>query len=186
VVYCRDRKRHFRGFLSVGNAQDFCYGKTRRAILVACGAAKLDRPAPVADLYIGLLFRKARGYAEAARHPWFVLSARHSLVEPGTVLEPYDAKLADLTPEEQTAWADGVARALFLRGFGGWGVFEVHAGNTYVRSLRAALAPIALDILDPLAGLGIGRRLRWYATGGSSQPPSRDPLPDTAHSGAEN
>lgn len=162
VVYCRHRKRHFRGFLSVGNATDFCEGKSRRAILVSCAATKLDRPAPAADLYASPLFRAARCNAEASCHPWFILSARHGLVEPTTVLEPYDTTLADLNPDERSAWADRVTRALFHRGFGGWGVFEVHAGDAYVRPLRPALAPIALDIIEPLAGLGIGQRLHWY------------------------
>lgn len=43
VVYCRERRRHFRGFLSVGNAQDFCDGKTRRVILVSCAATSTLR-----------------------------------------------------------------------------------------------------------------------------------------------
>lgn len=171
VVYCRERRRHFRGFLSVGNAQDFCDGKTRRAILVSCAATKLDRPAPAADLYTSPLFRKARSYAEASGHPWFVLSARHGLVEPTTVLEPYDTNLTDLKPDERTFWADQVTRALYHRGFGGWGVFEIHAGDTYARPLRHALGPIALDILEPLAGLGIGQRLRWYAARRTGPPP---------------
>lgn len=151
VVYCRERRRHFRGFLSVGNAQDFCDGKSRRVILISCAATKLDHPAPAADLYTSPLFVKARSYAEGSGHPWFVLSARHGLVEPTTVLEPYDLKLADLTPGERSAWADRVTRALFLRGFGGWGVFEVHAGDSYARPLKNALAPIALDFIEPLA-----------------------------------
>jgi hypothetical protein len=175
VVYCRERRRHFRGFLSVGNAQDFCNGKTRRAILVSCAATKLDHPAPAADVYTSPLFIKARSYAEASGHPWYILSARHGLVEPKTVLEPYDTKPADLTNAEQAAWAGRVARDLFLRGFGGWGVFEVHAGEGYARPLRVALGPIALDILEPLAGLGIGQRLRWYATGGNAKPGANDP-----------
>jgi hypothetical protein len=175
VVYCRDRKRHFRGFLTVGNAQDFCEGKTRRAILVSCAATKLDRPAPAADLYTSPLFRAARSYAEASGHPWYTLSARHGLVEPTTMLEPYDTKLADLTPGERSAWADRVARALYYKGFGGWGVFEVHAGDGYARPLRVALAPIALDIIEPLAGLGIGHRLQWYANVGNSQPSATGP-----------
>ena len=175
VVYCRERRRHFRGFLSVGNAQDFCDGKTRRAILVSCAATKLDRPAPAADLYTSPLFRAARTHAEASGHPWFILSARHGLVEPTTMLEPYDTKLADLTPGERRAWADRVARDLYYRGFGGWGVFEVHAGDSYIRPLRVALGLFALDMLEPLAGLGIGQRLHWYATGGNSLPSATGP-----------
>lgn len=175
VVYCRERRQHFRGFLSVGNAQDFCDGKTRRAILVSCAATKLDHPATAADLYTSPLFIKARSYAEASGHPWFILSARHGLVEPTTVLEPYDLKLTDLTPGERSAWADRVTRALFLRGFGGWGVFEVHAGDSYARPLKNALAPIALDITEPLAGLGIGHRLQWYTTAESGRRGSTAP-----------
>lgn len=170
VVYCRERKRHFRGFLSVGNATDFCEGKSRRVILVSCAATKLERPAAAADLYTSPLFRKARSYAEASGYPWFILSARHGLVEPTTVLEPYDTKLPDLKPDERSAWADRVTRALYLRGFGGWGVFEIHAGDAYVRPLRLALAPIALNIIEPLDGLGIGQRLRWYAARRTAQP----------------
>jgi hypothetical protein len=183
VVYCRERKHHFRGFLSVGNAADFCEGKSRRVILVSCAATKLDRPASAADLYTSPLFSKARSYAEVSGHPWFILSARHGLVEPRTVLEPYDLKLADLTPEARDAWAGRVARALYYRGFGGWGVFEIHAGDGYARLLRVTLAPIALDILEPLAGLGIGHRLRWYATAGVGRPESSNPSPDTTCSG---
>jgi hypothetical protein len=164
VVYCRERRRHFGGFLSVGNAADFCDGKSRRVILVSCAATKLDRPAPAADFYTSPLFGKARSYAETTGHPWFILSARHGLVEPTTVLEPYDTKLTDLTPEARKTWADRVARALYYKGFGGWGVFEIHAGDAYARPLRPALAPIALDIIEPLAGLGIGRRLQRAVT----------------------
>jgi hypothetical protein len=174
VVYCRERRRHFRGFLSVGNAQDFCDGKTRRVILVSCAATKLDRPAPAADLYTSPLFRKARSYAESSRHPWFILSARHGLVQPTTVLEPYDLKLTDLTTVERSTWADRVTRALYHRGFGGWGIFEIHAGDAYARPLKNALVPIALDIIEPLAGLGIGHRLQWYAAE-SGRRASNDP-----------
>lgn len=180
IVYCRARKRHFRGFLSAGNARDFCGGMSRRVVLASCGATKLDRPAPAADLYTGSLFRKARSYAEASGHPWYIVSALHGLVETGTVLEPYDVKIADLTPEARMAWAGRVARDLFLRGFGGWGVFELHTGESYARPLRHSLAPVSLNILEPLAGLGIGQRLRWYATVGKSQPTALDP-DDASH-----
>ena len=156
VVYCRERKRHFRGFLSVGNATDFCEGKFRRVILASCAATKLDRPAPAADLYASPLFRAARCYAEASGHPWFILSARHGLVEPTTVLEPYDTKLTDLKPDERSAWADRVTRALYHRGFGGWGVFELHAGNAYARPLRDALAPSPSTSSNRSLGWGLG------------------------------
>ena len=50
--------------------------------LVACVAAKLDRPAPARDLYTSPWFQKARAYVERQGGQWFVLSAKHGLIAP--------------------------------------------------------------------------------------------------------
>src|SRR3546814_1566107 len=41
--------------------------------LVACVAAKLDRPAPARDLYASPWFQKARAYVERQGGAWFIL-----------------------------------------------------------------------------------------------------------------
>src|SRR3546814_14699200 len=57
--------------------------------LVACVAAKLDRPAPARDLYASPWFQKARAYVERQGGAWFILSAKHGLIAPETVIAPY-------------------------------------------------------------------------------------------------
>src|SRR3546814_861850 len=52
--------------------------------LVACVAAKLDRPAPARDLYASPWFQKARAYVERQGGAWFILSAKHGLTAPET------------------------------------------------------------------------------------------------------
>jgi hypothetical protein len=61
--------------------------------LVGCAARKLQGPAPARELYVSQLFRKASAYAEATCDRWYILSAKHGLVHPDTVLEPYDVRL---------------------------------------------------------------------------------------------
>lgn len=164
TLYDRDARRHYRGFLNAPNAQAFAEALAagtatpKRVILVGCGARKLDRAAEARDLYTGPLFVKARRYAEAQGCPWFVLSAKHGLVEPGRVLHPYDLALSDLTDEQRAVWAAGVRFSLWSRNLLGGSVVEAHAGRGYVTPLRSLVDGVA----DPLRGLPVGRRLAWY------------------------
>lgn len=64
-----------------------------RTGIVGCASAKLFRPAPARELYTSQLFPKASFYAEATCERWYILSAKHGLVHPDTVLELYDVKL---------------------------------------------------------------------------------------------
>lgn len=81
----------------------------RRSVgLVACGKRKQDHPAPAAELYCGDLFRKACAYARFAYDDWFILSAKHGLVPPDTILAPYDLSLRHLNARERREWADRV------------------------------------------------------------------------------
>lgn len=66
----------------------------RRIALVGCTKGKLPARAPARDLYVGDLFAKARAYAQTF-DAWYVLSARHGLVLPDEVIEPYDVTLGD-------------------------------------------------------------------------------------------
>ena len=128
--------------------------------LVAWGRLEADRPLPARELYVSPLFRAARAYAERRYGPdhWLILSARHGLVDPETVLAPYDLSLRQLTAAEREAWGDRVATELTDR-FPAGTVLWFHAGALY----RAAIAPVVVhQVRAPLAGLGIGQQLAWY------------------------
>lgn len=173
VVYDRTTKRHHRGFMTAASAREWCervaagVEKPRRVILVSCSAEKCEatgKPIKAADLYTSPLFKKARRYAEAAGCPWFILSAKFGLLDPNETtdglrrpLAPYDVKLTDLTPEQRAKWAGDVRFSLWAKNLLGGVRVEVHAGRGYVEPLAELL-----DLEEPLKGLEVGQRLKWY------------------------
>ena len=64
-----------------------------RVALVSCVKSKLSRPAPARELYTSMLFRGLRTIAERDCDHWFILSAMHGLVEPWSMIEPYERTL---------------------------------------------------------------------------------------------
>lgn len=76
-------------------------GDTITVGLVSCGGKKRDTASPARDLYIGDLFTKSKTWVEAFCDEWAILSAKHYLLMPDEVIEPYDLKLGDVlkTPD---------------------------------------------------------------------------------------
>jgi hypothetical protein len=136
-----------------------------RVGLVGCVKLKGPVAAPARDLYVSALFRGRRRAVEATCDRWFVLSAKHHLVDPEQVLEPYDLALGDLTRAARREWSERVLADLAAHlGPLGKVTFEVHAGADYrefglVDGLGAAGAAVAV----PAAGLMLGHQLRFYA-----------------------
>lgn len=126
--------------------------------LVGCASQKLQRPAPARELYISTLFRKASAYAELTCDRWYVLSAKHGLVRPDDVIEPYDVRLGAKTSPYVRAWAARVQGQLSeeLKGMERV-TLVVFAGEQY----RTLLQGSAWSYEVPLKGLGIGQQLGW-------------------------
>ena len=53
-----------------------------RVALVSCVKSRRPEPAPARDLHTSPLFRAMRRYAESHADAWYILSAKHGLVEP--------------------------------------------------------------------------------------------------------
>jgi hypothetical protein len=144
----------------------------RPIVLVSCAGSKLSRPAEAKDLYVSSLFQKSRAYAERVGRAWFVLSAKHGLLRPGDVIEPYDVTLKELTYLDRRAWAEQVfARLVPQLGEGDRVVFL--AGATYREHLEKLLASKGIETEAPMEGLGIGKQLQWL-----SRAPGRKPTED--------
>lgn len=79
--------------------------KVKKVFLVSCVKTKLRHAAPAKDLYISPLFKKSREYVELFNTDWFILSAKHGLLYPDTIIEYYDKPLTD---DEQYKWAEWV------------------------------------------------------------------------------
>ncbi len=102
-------------------------------------------------------------YAEAVGRPWFILSAKHALVEPDELLTPYDVYLAGQSATYRLAWGAWVVERLAaLVGPLDGRLVEVHAGAAYLEPLKRPLARHAARVRAPLSGLGVGEQLGWY------------------------
>lgn len=132
--------------------------------LIACSASKADvYVAPVRDIYTGALFRRSVVYAEAAGLPWAVLSARHLLLFPDEVIEPYDLSMYDLRPEQRAVWARRTTAQILYR-CGQPLHIVLLAGAAYREPLLPELRLHGgVSVETPLAGLRIGQQKRRLA-----------------------
>ncbi|MFP5219779.1 MAG: DUF6884 domain-containing protein [Actinomycetes bacterium] len=132
-------------------------------VLVGCVKTKGVRPAAARDLFTSPLFARRRQYAQQLGRPWFVLSAKHALVEPNELLAPYDVYLPEQSPAYRTAWGAWVVeRLVALIGPLQGRLVEVHAGSAYIEPLRGPLTSHGARLHAPLAGLAMGEQLAWY------------------------
>ena len=137
--------------------------------LVGCVKSKRGSAAPAADLYTSALFHGRRRWVEASCSRWYILSAKHGLVAPDEMLDPYDETLTRKSSRERRAWADRVlAQLRTALGDIGRYDFEIHAGAAYTgHGLRSGLVSAGAGVTLPTEGLGLGRQLAFY----KHQPP---------------
>jgi hypothetical protein len=132
--------------------------------LVSCTKAKLPEAAPARELYSkSWNFRQMVKYLEGEREcdEWLVLSAKHGLVEPGTVLEPYEETLDGAPKARRDEWGAEVRKALEERYEGRPVKFVLMAGRNY----SSCVEGLEAEVERPMAGLGkgIGPRRKWLA-----------------------
>jgi len=135
--------------------------------LVSCVAARATTPCPGRDLYRSPWFRLARAYVKWGKCGWFILSARHGLLDPERRVAPYDLSLHDLSPDDRRGWASEVADRL-RRVAPPPRKIEILAGLRYREFLLELLMALGYEVAVPMAGLGIGQQLKWLK--GATQP----------------
>jgi len=123
--------------------------------LIACSATKLDKAAPACDLYQGQAFKAARKLAEKSRAEYWILSAKHGLIHPDTVTEPYNDYLGAMTKAQRTQWGAMVCEQIKAAGLTSRAAV-ILAGKHYAAPISHLFPALNL----PLAGLGIGQQLR--------------------------
>lgn len=130
--------------------------------LVSCVSKKRSNAAPAKDLYESALFAKSREYVERHCDSWFILSAKHGLVEPSHVIEPYEETLNQRSRQERNEWAHRVWSTLRLRLQPSDHV-TILAGERYRETLVPLLMEHGCRVDIPMQGLGIGRQLQWLS-----------------------
>jgi len=126
---------------------------TVSVILVGAGRAQLSEPATARDLYVSPLFTRRRARAEASGVPWFIVSGRWGLLDPGDLLAPYSFSLAQQPVSYQRAWGRFVAEQLHLVSPVGRGdVVEIYAGAAYAAALTAPIQYLGAHVRRATAG----------------------------------
>ena len=132
----------------------------RRIPLVACVGKKKSWALPGRDLYVSHWFQKASACVRQVADEWYILSAKHALVAPETVIEPYDETLTWMPAASRRAWARGVVDQLR-------GVLEagdeitILPGKSYRENLAGTIREMGCSVHVPMEGLRIGEQLRW-------------------------
>ncbi|MBA3618993.1 MAG: hypothetical protein H0W56_05250 [Acidothermales bacterium] len=136
-----------------------------RVGLVGCVKTKLDHAAPAQDLYVSTLFRGRRAFVEVSCDQWFVLSAKHGVVSPAEIVEPYEETLNGKPLDAKRSWAASVLQQLDGNDIGFTDtVFEIHAGAEYRDfGLVDGLQSRGATVQVPAAHLGQGEQLAFYA-----------------------
>jgi hypothetical protein len=135
--------------------------------LVSCVAAKRTSAAMAKDLYVSDWFVKARAHVERIGARWFILSAEHGLVDPTTVIAPYERTLNAMSSRERLAWAERVIVQMKEQLPGAERII-VFAGERYREHLMGHLRSISPDVQVPMEGLRIGEQLSWLGRSGPS------------------
>ncbi|TQN42181.1 hypothetical protein FHU33_1575 [Blastococcus colisei] len=123
-----------------------------RLVLIGSSGATTAEPMPVARLFSSPGFVRARDAAVRARLPWFVLSAKHGLLDAGDVVGPYDVQIGDQSAGYRTAWGEWVVAQLAERVRLDGVTVEVHGGVDFAQPLRQPLARRGAALELPLPG----------------------------------
>ena len=128
--------------------------------LVSCGRRKVSNAVPAKDLYCSPQFRKTRQLVESQGWPWFILSAKHGLLDPERKTEPYDMTLNNMGAAERREWAKTVMDALEPR-LARVRSVVIFAGETYRKHLATDLCSRGIEVHVPMEGLLQGEQLAW-------------------------
>jgi hypothetical protein len=126
--------------------------------LISCSKQKAATARSAKDLYTSSLFTKSRAFVETAKLPWFILSARHGLIAPDQIIEPYDETLNTMPIEGRRAWAHRVGAEIVGR-LPRDSELLLFAGERYSEFLVPLLKRSSYLVVQPLKGLPLGRRL---------------------------
>lgn len=128
----------------------------KKIVLISCVSKKRDRRTAAQDLYTSTLFRLNLRYARQLEpDEIFILSAKHGLLAPETLIDPYDITLNNMSAPALRAWAQQVRDQLATRTDLERDHFVFLAGNNY----RKHLLPHIRHYDVPLEGLRIGQQL---------------------------
>ena len=131
-------------------------------VLVACISKKNKRPMVARDLYVSDWFKKASAYAETISDKWFILSAKNGLVDPNSIIAPYDETLNNMPISKRRTWSLIVMQDLRPQLNKGDHIV-ILAGLKYREFLVQPLHSAGCQVKIPMEGFRIGEQLSWLS-----------------------
>jgi hypothetical protein len=133
-----------------------------RIALLSCVKTKANKACRAGDLYTSDWFTKAKSLVERNGLTWFILSAEHGLVDPETVIAPYEKTLNKMGVAERKAWGRKVI-AQMSASLPEADEVVVLAGDRYRENLLPYLRSRFSKVTIPMEGLTSGRQLNWLS-----------------------
>ena len=132
--------------------------------LISCAKSKENYPCRADEMYRpSALFSKAHDYAIVQYDQVAILSAKHGLLLPHEVIEPYEQTLKAMRRKAKKQWAERVYKQLKDK-FDFKIISEIffHAGMDYREYLIPLMRREGVRVQVPLEGLRQGKQLQWY------------------------
>jgi hypothetical protein len=126
--------------------------RSGRVVLIGSSGSTAEESDAAGRLFRSDGFARAREHAVHSRLPWFVLSAKHGLLDPDDVISPFEVQIDDQSAAYRTAWGEWVVAQLADRLQLDGVVVEVHGGVDFAQPLRQPLARRGAVLEIPLPG----------------------------------
>lgn len=119
-------------------------------LLISCGKRKSDVTCLAKNMYNSCRFQKLKSIAESNSAEWYILSAKHGLLSPEKIIQPYDLCLADCTDEYKRKWAEGIIKK--FSHYNKDTLFLVVANNDYSQHIVPLLISEGFKVAAPFLG----------------------------------
>lgn len=150
----------------VRRAVAMAQGSSLKVALVGCGKRKKPTTVglPAHELYTGVPFRLAFQHARETADDVHILSALHGLVNPFSLLAPYDFSMVKLAPSKHLEWGRRVLADLRTAYPLTRLNITFYSGQQYIRPImRAVTDEFAYWTFEnPLDGLDMFERISWF------------------------
>jgi hypothetical protein len=128
--------------------------------LISCGKHKQLVRAPAAKLYTSPRFQLSVALPSRLGFSFSLLSAKHGLLEPNELVDPYDSSLATLTRDERRIWAERVLTQL-LNAHKDVRRFVLLLDDDYRDDLAPLLIQRKFELIEPLSNFERSGRISF-------------------------
>ena len=132
--------------------------------IIGCSKTKLNSPAEARHLYTSKRFLAAKKIVKENNLKWVVISAKHKILLPTNIIDPYDLEINSLSKYELEDWKRECLKTLLnITSEGDNIVF--FGDDNYFNPLKEDLSLQNRKIFTPLKYIGNSKKTTWLNSG---------------------